>query len=223
MDHVKLCRRTLCSLKQNRAKLATLSPEWDTSLEHLGLSHIPGGSSTAAATAARNHPRLPPWVRGWGRLEGFLWRPCVSAHSPPHWLHPFQGHLAKSPGSVRGSLPKQALGHLTEVGEGQVSGLAQDPQKPGGDYWALKCQRILRKKVVVGRVVVVAVLCYLKVEKFQEVEAFFSICSLAVPLENSRRLADDIMSYNWEISVILWNRVPACSMFPMEAALYLCV
>lgn len=53
-----------------------------------------------------------------------------------------------------------------------------------------------KKVVVVGRVVVVAVLCYLKVEKFQEVKAFFSICSLAVPLENSRRLSDDIMSYN---------------------------
>lgn len=39
--------------------------------------------------------------------------------------------------------------------------------------------------------------------KMQGSKAFFSICSLAIPPENSRRRADDIMAYNGEISVIL--------------------
>lgn len=39
----------------------------------------------------------------------------------------------------------------------------------------------------------VVIFSYLKVEKCKE--AFFSICSLAIPLENSRRRVDDIMSY----------------------------
>lgn len=62
-----------------------------------------------------------------------------------------------------------------------------------------------------------------KGRKMQRSKAFFSICSLAIPLENSRRHADDIMSYNWEISVILWDGTPAYTRFLMEAALYLCV
>lgn len=34
-------------------------------------------------------------------------------------------------------------------------------------------------------------------------EAFFSICSLAIPSENLRGHADDIMPYNKELSVVL--------------------
>ena len=94
----------------------------DISLEHLGLSHIPGGSSsTAAGTAARNTPRAPTLCVG-GRAEaGGLPLGALSELTLTPTLTDFilQGCLAKSPGSVRGFLPEQALGHQAEWGMGE--------------------------------------------------------------------------------------------------------
>ena len=87
-------------------------------LEHLGLSHIPGGSSsTAAATAARNRPGLPPCVGGRAEAGG-LPLGALSELTLAPTLTDFivQGCLAKSPGCVRGFLSEQALSHQAEWG-----------------------------------------------------------------------------------------------------------
>lgn len=89
------------------------------SLEHSGLSHIPGGSSSTAATAAaRNRPGPRPACEGRAEAGGLPLGALVSSRSPPRSLTSSVGRLAEGPGSVRGFLPEQALGHLVEVGAG---------------------------------------------------------------------------------------------------------
>lgn len=62
---------------KHRTKLVTLSPHMGYLPGTFGPVTHPGkSSSTAAATAARARPGLPPCVQGGGlKLEGFLWGP----------------------------------------------------------------------------------------------------------------------------------------------------
>lgn len=66
-----------------------------------------------------------------GRAEagGLPLGALVSSHSPPTLTDFILQSLGWEPRQCEGlSLPEQALGHLAEVGEGQLSGLTRGPR-----------------------------------------------------------------------------------------------
>lgn len=106
-----------CEAKQ-RSKLASLSPHVGCVPGTLGPVTHPRREQGAAAATAAEQAGAPALRARAGQ------RPRASSGGPgeltltPRSLTSSVGRLAESPGSVRGFLPEQALGHLAEVGEG---------------------------------------------------------------------------------------------------------
>lgn len=151
-----------CEAKQ-RAKLASLSPHMGYLPGTLGpVTHSRREQGTAAATAAGTGQGSRPVCEGRAEAGGLPLGALVSSHSPPRSLTSSVGRLAKSPGSVRGFLPEQALGHLAKGGKGDFQ--TQAPETRGHIPSSEMPEDFKKKGGRGARAVVVVVLCYLKIE-----------------------------------------------------------
>lgn len=165
----------------------------------MGLSHIPGGySCTAAATAARNslgsHPVCQGEGRGWRASSGGL-RELTLTRTLTDFIHPRP--LGQEPRQCEGLSSRTGPGPPSSSGGGVSFRPGSIPQISRVYILSSAMPESFKKKdggqgkggdgsgtlLFTGR-------------KMQGSKAFFSICSLAIPLDNFRRHVDDITSYN---------------------------